>query len=421
VPDTGLFERMRETTVRALDPPEFALLVQRADRRRRTHALAAVTAAAVTVLVAVGAITLVGNHRAAEPIETPTPSVSPTGPVDPIRVDQTVTVNETVDAGVGPGTSLALAELVSGGDPGIAWADQGVLHVDGRALALPRTGSDATENQVLPLGDGAVRLVRDYPEVIQVISAQGRVVREVKGGGLIASPDLGEVAWWEENAGAVVYDTAGTLLFRGRPHDGRVYEPAGWLGPGDVVFVSGSPLDQTSFAFRTSGGPVRWAAHAGTVSPAGLVLGSVAIGPETNCLAVLAADQDRDPLWARCFARDDEVFHTGFGRFSNDGVHLLILGGIQTGGQQNFVAVLDARTGDRVWRYEQGVYANDRDGAPYQVMDAAWEDDAHVLMVVHDRTAAGKPTAIVRCDLAGHCELAASVGLQARLAGSVYP
>jgi hypothetical protein len=421
VPDRDLVERMRETTARAVDPPEFAQLVQRAERRRRTHAVTAVTVAAAVVVVAVGAVAVVGNDRAAEPVETPTPSVRTTGPVEPIRVAQTVTVTETVDAGVGPGTSLAISGLETGAEPGIPWADAGVLHVDGRELAPPRTGNDTTENQILPLGDGAVRLVRDDPEVIQVISAQGRVVREVKGGGLIASPDLGEVAWWEQKAGAVVFDRDGTLLFRGRPPDGRDYEPAGWLGPGDVVFVSGSAFDQTSFAFRTSGGPIRWAAYAETVSPNGLVLGAMPVGTETECLSVLTADPPGVPLWSRCFAREGEVFHTGFGTFSGDGEHLLMLGGIQTGGQQNFVAVLDARTGDQVWRYEQGVYANDRDGAPYQVMDAGWEDGAHVLMVVHDRTAAGEPTAIVRCDLAGHCELAASVGLQARLAGSVYP
>jgi hypothetical protein len=121
-----------------------------------------------------------------------------------------------------------------------------------------------------------------------------------------------------------------------------------------------------------------------------------------------AAEFD-SPLWRHCYWRGDLRHDGSQVQFSPDGQLVLARGGRPTNGARPYLAVLDARSGAVLTRFDEGKYGTDRVGAMHGVYDFTFEDDHHVLVAVADRAGLrGTSTrnAILRCAVTGGCELA---------------
>lgn len=362
------------------------------------------TVAVLAVAVMLGVAACDGAVR-----ESSTPTQS-AGSSQPTAVD--------LDMSSVPGRRLALAALPTGAPPGVPWIEAGTLHVGDRALVLPevRTRFPQYARRVVPYGFGALLELSDYStSVIVTVDASGRVVRRGPGAALVSGP-AGRVAWWDGRTGEVVVaDSSGRELRRETGPAlgaGDGLTAVGWLDERDVVLRVG--YSGGGYLWSTSGEDLQWwRGEAFAISPVGGLVAAGfwgGTGPDNECTLVGELGPWRRPLWRHCFWRGDLAYWSGdAGTFSPDGRLLLVTGGSQTNGARPFHALLDARTGEPLARFDHGRYGDDRVGAMYQVHGFAFEDDEHVLMVVADRTGRGRTgsqVAIVRCDVATTCELA---------------
>ncbi|MGH3366122.1 MAG: hypothetical protein ACRDOY_02850 [Nocardioidaceae bacterium] len=339
--------------------------------RRRWIAGTAAAAAALAVMVPT-ALSLPGLNPA-----LPQPADAPgTGPSQNAAND-----------GLGE-TTLSIADLEQGELPGIGWVERRVFHrTDGVDVFLPPGLVEP-----VAIAGGAVGRNRDLLRSPLVFSSRERV----RGGGPAVSADGSLVAQGLYKGGVstlVVAPTsepqsADNSLVDEIPGERRV-SPVGFLGPQDVV---SNVLGKKGIAVavrrdRFDGSPTSpWNVTAirAVSEAAQLVVGRVPQSGIGSCWEVLPADGGQ-PLWQTCRYAPDH--------FSPDGS---VLAGTSylLGTGDRIVVALDAHTG-RVLH----VFEPSRDG---EIVDVAFEDDAHLLLVVSQ----SGQSAIVRCDLEGSCDRA---------------
>jgi hypothetical protein len=348
------------------------------------------------------------------------PTISPATP--PMTPPMTGRAN----AAGAPSAVLALTGSTKGARPGLPWLDGDTLVMGAPVARVPGA---APAWVVVPYGSGTLKDKSDYPPKLIRYDAAGAKIGTIHQGSSLAwSPTFDQVAWWDVSAHELVVasSTTGRVVRRfSAPGRIDVFGVGGWLAPDDVLVATGRlgrgatwrTGDQTLTS--TTSRPF-------AVSPdTGMVAGSD-LRPHSDiaCLAVFRADQPRTLAWKRCLLRGRTAYSAEIGSFSPNGGLLLIQALNQTFGSRPFVAILDARTGKVVARFDEGRYGGDRFGAQYNVLKAAFEDDRHVLLVVSDET--GRPArpareAIVRCDVStATCQLATTPRAATRTGAGSY-
>jgi hypothetical protein len=379
---------------------------------RRCLAAGAVTAVAVALAGCGGQGSVDPTGAREQPTISPmTPPI--TGSITgPITGPTTGPTTGPANAAGAPSAVLALAGLAKGAPPSLPWLDGDTLVVDAPVARVPGAASAWV---VVPYGSGTLKDNLDYPPKLIRYDADGTKVGTVhQGSGLAWSRTFGQVAWWDGSAHELVVasSTTGRVVRRfSAPGRFDVFGVGDWLAPDDVLVATGR-LGHGSM-WRTGDQTLTTApGRPFAVSPdTGMVAGSD-LRPHSDiaCLAVFRADEPRSVAWKRCLLRGRTAYSAEIGSFSPNGELLLIHALNQTFGSRPFVAILDARTGKVVARFDEGRYGGDRFGAQYNVLKAAFEDDRHVLLVVADET--GRPArpareAIVRCDVStATCRLA---------------
>ena len=338
-------------------------------RRRRRIAASGAVAAAVAAAVLLPAALLGGSPSSDRPEPAPpAPTITP-GQSAPFDLD--------APRGDAP---RVLYERV---------ADSVAIDDDGEH-DLPRGTS-----QVVPYGDGFLALADgENPTPVQLrlyrLDADYNVVEDLGpvGSAIRASTDGRRTAWMEvaPNEAFLVVAEDGEVVQRLPLPEGNIGFPVGFTATGTVYNIEE----------RDSGGSWTWEVavgdqrtpvpHLGYVwdaSPVSdLIVGSTGFDKKAN-LPRVGAVAGSELLWQDCCYQVEDL--------SPDGSLVL---GYPDEGTPMFprLTVLDARTGQKVLEFDGGGRAT--------VVEAAWEDDGHVLAVVQQ----GNRQAILRLGLDGTVE-----------------
>ncbi|MBB5791287.1 hypothetical protein [Jiangella mangrovi] len=341
-------------------------------RRRRAVAVGAVTAVALAIAVPTALSLRSVPQTAGEPAGPPT---------------------------LGGTTELQLDGLPEGPPPAIGWSAGRTFHrADGSTVELPENVYD-----VLELADGftAARVGDDGAEVVS-LDDDGRVTDSRAGAGPVVSPDGSLQAYYDQDAGQLWAEPADGSGTEPRAHEvppGRRIEPVGFLDGGVLVSSVLTPdgalemnlLNDLAGGMDVDPTDLLWDLErvSAVSAPAGLVAGYTELRDDGSCSAVYEADAG-EPLWETC--------DYSFDHFSPDGRYLVGSVAYRDGEGNPYAVVVDARTGEVVHTYE-GRFIN----------EATFEDDDHLLISVRLVDGDDRLAAILRCDLAGSCEVAAPV------------
>ncbi|WP_121256844.1 hypothetical protein [Nocardioides ferulae] len=330
-------------------------------RRRRRMTTAVVAAAAVAAIAVPVGLTAGGDASRTEPLP---PAVPPA----------VGTVGLTIDVAAGEPPAAPYLRV-----------DDEVLIDGDRELPL-----DTPFSQVVPWDDGYLALGPgeplgdDWSVHAFRLDADFRIVDDLGPAGpvVVGSPDGSRVAWVElteatigrEATVAVSTDGADPvrtpvgLAFSGIPAgmlpDAVVYEGDEGDGPRHrlVPFDGSDPVELPGLLKVWDASP---ASGLLAVQTDYLDLRS------QQCSGVIEADA-AEPLWSRCDLRLEDL--------SPDGSLVIGYAGDAVPTHDN-LSILDARTGDPVVTFD-----GTRGGPVAQLVEAAWEDDDHVLAVVQEDT-----------------------------------
>lgn len=338
-------------------------------RRRRRIAVSGAAAALVAAAVLLPTALLGGSPSNDLP--------EPAPPVPTITPGQTVPFDLDAPQGEAP---RVLYERV---------ADSVAIDGDGEH-DLPSGTS-----QVVPYGDGYLALANgENPTPVQLrlyrLDADYEVVEDLGpvGSAIQASADGRRAAWMEvaPNEAFLVVAEDGEVVQRLPLPEGNIGFPVGFTATGTVYNIE--KLDSGgSWTWEEAIGDERAAvphlSYVWDASPVSdLIVGSTRFNRKLN-LPCAAAVAGSELLWEQCGYLLEDL--------SPDGSLVL---GYPDEGTPMFprLTVLDARTGQKVLEFEGGGRAT--------AVEAAWEDDGHVLAVVQQ----GDRQAILRLGLDGTVE-----------------
>lgn len=384
--------------------------------RRRIAAVglaAAVTAAAVPTAFSLGG--LGSTTQTPHPADTggfdePTPSPSQSATPSPSPSDSpTGDPEEQFPVRI---VVLSLDDLPAGDAPGVDWIDGEVLRTaDGRELPIPSDVFDAAA-----FGDGVVgaSFVDDGEGTI--LQAGDGAATRYAGSRPVMSEDDDLVAWYDEAADQVQVARADDITAPPEAIPGRAgmnLQPVGFLDDQTLVSNLVSPGTWPPEGARrdTMGGDTDtpWPAllEADAVSAqAQLVVGLTEVredlepctsdcGPGIESRTSLFAADDPEPLWS--------TWEYDFEGFSPDGRHLVGTHAYRDGIGDGYAAIVDTDAGELVRRFDVGA---DSGG---WLSDMVFEDNEHILLVLHVEDETGTRAAIVRCSISGACETATGV------------
>lgn len=370
-------------------------------QRRRRIAGGAVAAVVLGVAVPTALAVTGGLNQTQPPVAPPTP---------------TPTVTQTPDGGtyvVSPG-DLPPAE--SGPSTGYTDGNDLVLP-DGSRISFPVPAAGAVEygdRWVVPGasdtgGFGLMFFEQD---------ADGAPVGDpefASGSGPVINADGSRLTYYlaetEQGPATLVSasaDESDSATFE-VPNRGEI-QPAGFLGADTVVYNVRSPGGELVEARRTS--------FDGTSSQLPGLVSATAVSEATNRVAGITKVDDLNDTCSQVMDGDtgETVWETCDHRvmeFSPDGRYVLGTGSYADGFSDNYVAVLDAETGDLLVKYTRP--ENERVSAGSFAY--TFEDNEHVLDVVFERN----EWAIARCDFDGDCERVTDIATSAdEFAGSPY-
>lgn len=376
----------------------------RAFRRRRRVAIGTVTAATLAVAIP-AALSLQGAPQTAPlPASTPEVSASPTPKPRPTQTSErpstTPPASTTPPPTPGGSTTLSVDNLPAGAPPSIGWREGATFHrSDGGQVQMPDMMADPLEH-----GDSVVGSVLRFngPPIVTFVAANGDVTASHPGYGPVISPDRSLVAAYDQQESvlrATKTGSGGTGPDVIDVPDDQQLEPVGFLD--DRTVVSNISIDNDDAGIRLdrfpTGGaeaasvtpPWKLTAASAVSSAAQLVAGYTEITDSGSCSAVYEANA-AEPLWSTC--------EYSFDHFSPDGRYLVGADDYRDGAGEGIVVVADARTGEVIHTYTIG-----------DVEGTAFEDNAHVLVSVRVPDGSDRLAALLRCDLAGACELATPV------------
>ena len=334
-------------------------------RRNRRVAAAASVAAAVAIIVPV---TLIAGNGLTRADELPPASQSPTS--EPSRA--TDTAESTPEPNPTGGTYDLGADASRGADAAVPYLDRGELAwPDGTRVDLPQEYDQfaLVGNEVV-----AARSDDEGNRSLDVLDAEGSVVRTVANVAGLAGDAQGTIAAWSTASGELFTYSGGRPTSLGDQNGAAL--PAAVLGDGtceegascDVYFNRefGEPpmvAHADGSAEEIAGGGVL---VVNDVDRQGRAALRVSASDTGSCSSVYDLDERRY-LWETC--------EYSLSRFSPDGRYVLALPAYLDGLGPNSVSVLDAATGDLAATYEidQGFI-----GAQ------TWEDDTHPLVVTYD-------------------------------------
>lgn len=335
------------------------------------------------------------------------------------------------------------ADLPLGAAPKVPWGEGTVLHTRAGDVPVgPASRPLGLDSLVLPFGPGALRMVTTAPlspesPTLEILDADGRVVRTVVASDPVASPDRRRVAWWDHQAQALVVAATRTgrevTRFPG-PQEWATLSPkvrshlsvtvVGWLGPDDVLVTWSATVAggaTRAGAWRTSGAAVpSWfdpeRVEAAYSQAAGLALhrsrpAHVGANPDGTCLDAVDTDTGTQ-RWRHCYQHAGQTYGVGRPVFSPDGRHVVVAAVNGTAGDPGYLLSLDAATGRVSAEFPTGLQEGDRWGYPNELVQPVFEDGEHFVALLANRAHRnGEPIArttqaIVRCDVDGGCELA---------------
>ena len=338
-------------------------------RRRRRVAVAGGVAAVVAAAILVPTALLGGSPKSAEP--------------EPVPPGPTITPGQTVpydlDAPLGDAPRVLYQHA----------ADSVAIDGDGEH-DLPSGTS-----QVVPYGDGFLALADgENPTPVQLrlyrLDADYEVVEDLGpvGSAIRASADGRRAAWMEvaPNEAFLVVAEDGEVVQRLPLPEGNIGYPVGFTATGTVYNIEkldGGGTWTWEVAVGDERTPVPHLGYVWDASPVSdLVVGDTRFDSKKN-LPCAGAVAGSELLWERCWYRLEDL--------SPDGS--LVIGYPDEGiPSYQRLTVLDARTGEMVVEFDGGRRAT--------VVEAAWEDDGHVLAVVQQ----GNRQAILRLGLDGTVE-----------------
>ncbi|HET7356824.1 MAG TPA: hypothetical protein VFJ09_09135 [Nocardioidaceae bacterium] len=349
---------------------------------RRRIATGAVAAAVLAVAVPAGLAATGGTDRGIGPINQPSPTVthgspSPSPDQSPAP-SPSPSPSPTFPAGAIPLTAVGAAR---GADPGIIYLDGGVLHNGSMTEQLPAAYTD-----IAVYHGGWVALAAqngDY-SVVQ-LDQDNRVTSTQPGAaGLAVDGGGGRTAWFVAGASGQpgqLVQGIGTGMGEGQDSlpipPGVTAHPVGYVRTG-LVFETDGLHPQVSVTDFTPGTAEVWLKGA---------LGAGGASEAANAISVQTKSTDFGSCWAvvdpgwTAGAVGHERWHTcdySLGQFSLSGKYVAAYPAYVDGLGSSSVSILDASTGKPVVTFQR---PTDSD---LYVTDVAWEDDTHLLAVVHE-------------------------------------
>lgn len=357
-------ERLGEEPIRLTDVRARAGRI----RRNRRIAAGAGLAAAVALMVPVG----IAGSGVLERTDEPLPAT-----IAPTPVEQVVTLGDDAPAG---------------DDPRLAWIDGNTVHLpDGTAVQTRERYHDVA------LAGGRLLAVRNDDDTgldtVDDLAADGSVLSSTPVGEAVVVTDDDSAAAWVTRGGDLEITAAeGTL---GTSADlGNAWPVALEGGAGCVsdcaLWVNFEGPD---------GGAARYAVDGDALEPVDGVLGLSDVHDDRLLAAVTSVDDLEPGSCSTVFEEGRALWDTcdySFDRFSPDGTWLAATDAYRDGAGQGTLAVLDARTGERMVEYDAG------EGFLTQRF---WEDESHLLAVHFSY--ADQRWRVFRLGLDGSVELAA--------------
>ena len=330
-------------------------------QRRRRVAAGAVAAAVVAVAAPIGfAVT---STTPAPDNHTPPPWVTGRRDASPTIV---------------PGNRMHVPLTFDGLPTG---ASPDVPYLFGNALVTGRSTLDLPEEYVAitRYHGGHLVVVNDEgdTEVVTLDADANELERRPGADRLALSGDETGMAYFVVGAGG-----RGELhIGSNTPNGSRADEPVLRVAPGTTLRPVG--FTRSGVAYDTGDGTVgvmdyRGRSHVvqglvsagGTDQYRGLVSGRTSLNADGSVCSAVVAEQGDRRLFETC---DHDL-----GRFSPGGQFVLGLPAYQSGFGQPSLAILDASTGAPVVTLEQ------EKGSRLAIIDAVWEDESHVLLIVVD-------------------------------------
>jgi hypothetical protein len=352
-------------------------------RRRRRIASGAASVAVLAIVVPTGIVVthnMNGSqgggvvaapspsvHASPRATDSASPSPSPTTSVSPPAATKT---------SLPPGTvALTTADIPRGDDPNIVYLDGKTVHTpDGRTENLP-----AAYTSITPLHGGwlANAFAQGEYSVVQ-LDNNDRVFSAKPGGdGFALSDDGTEVSWFEAGdrgrAGHLISALASGMSDMQPSFEtpaGAQVRPVGFIGSGSVVYQVDDTSPQvrvTDFGNTSSTVPGALAAGGASEATGRIAVQTRSVG-SGSCWAVVDVHGNAD--WRTC--------DYSLGRFSPDGRYVIGTDAYADGLGDSWVAVLDAKTGHEVARYQRA------DNGSASINDLAWEDSTHLLATVRE-------------------------------------
>ena len=344
---------------------------------RRRIATGAVAAAVLAVAVPAGLAATGGTDRGIGPVGPPSPTVTNAAPSPSPSPDQSPTPSPspspTFPAGAVP---LTAAGAARGADPGIIYLDGSVLHNGSMTEQLPAAYRDIA---VYHGGWLALDQQNGDTSVVQ-LDQDNHVTSTQPGAAGIAVDEAGRTAWFVAGASGQpgqLVQGIGSGMSNGESSvpvpPGTVAHPVGFAGPGLVYDTDGT--HPQVFVTDFSGSqptPVPGALKAGGTSVA------------TNRISVLTKVTDAGSCWAVVDTSGKPDWSTcdyTLGQFSLDGKYVAAYPAYFDGLGPSSVTILDAHTDKPVADFQRPLSSD------LYVYDVAWEDDTHLLAVVHENGA----------------------------------
>lgn len=364
--------------------------------RRRRQAGAGAVAAVVLAVAAPVAITVTDAFDAqpvppADRTETPDPNPDRTDQAQPEPVFPAEPVVLTTEG------------LPDGKPTTVPYIDYGA-----NQLVTPEGTVDLPGQTAMaaPYGDGWITIGGEGP-LVRWTDADGDPIRsEPAASSLLAVSDDGsQVAWVEGRFGDPQVELVAAPTSGGEerswmiePGDGEV-RPVGFLGEDRPVFTvvetSVNAIAEPDGSL-TELGVFNWVSDASTAN--GLVAGQTSYGVQKSCYGVMDPDASTtETLWGTCDHR--------LGSFSPDGSYVFGIDPEADGMGSPSAAVLDARTGEVLVRFEPD--RNDQ----LVLSQLAWEDDDSLVAVTVD----GIEGLMLRLGLEGTVEAVGPTGSTANM------
>ncbi|MGZ6852368.1 MAG: hypothetical protein ACXVEV_16020 [Nocardioidaceae bacterium] len=375
-------------------------------RARRRVAGAAVAAAALAVVVPTSVLLAPAADHGTGPVAQPAPTVaSPTTSTSPSpstlassspSASSPASASSSASALLPGVTALTTTGLTRGKDPTVAYLHgRTLMRPDGGTVTLPGVYAAIT-----PYRGGYLASPRHSADQQVVTLDNALHVASTRPGSsaLAISGDLMEASYFlaspsggpGELVSGISNGMADTESKQPVPA-GVSATPVGYTGAGSVLYTTDgvSPHAYVTDFGNTGPREVPGMLKAtGANEQRGLISGLTRANPDgSGCFSVLRA-ASMSPLWQTC--------DFSLGRFSVDGKYVAAGPSYLDGLGSASVAILDAGTGTPVARFQRPASSD------LLVANTAWQDDDHLLALVHESGA----WSILRLSVDGHVEAA---------------